>query len=72
MFAFYIASYDKKKDGCHTLNDHGNLTISHGIIVEKIMEFYLLFPWKLCEKNGSNRQMVELLPRFSLRSQQIC
>ena len=35
IFACYIALYDKRKIGCHTLNDHGNLTIDHGIIMDK-------------------------------------
>ena len=46
MFAFYIASYDKRKVGCHTLNDNGHLTINHGIIVEKSWNFISYFLWK--------------------------
>ena len=36
IFEFYTAVYDKRKVGCNTLNDRGNLTIDH----RKIMEFY--------------------------------
>ena len=46
FFAFYIALYDKRKVGCHTLNDHGNLMIDHGIIMEKSWNFILYFLWE--------------------------
>ena len=39
IFAFYIALYDKRKVGCHTLDDQGNLTIVQDII----MEFYFIY-----------------------------
>ena len=43
IFAFYIAWYDKRMEGCYSLNDHGNLTVDHWIYHGKIMEFYFLF-----------------------------
>ena len=43
---YYIALYNKRKVGCHTLNDHGNLMIDHGIIVEKSWNFISYFLWE--------------------------
>ena len=42
MVLWYIALYDKRKVGCHTLNDHENLTIDHRVIVEKVMEYHFV------------------------------
>ena len=46
MFALYIALFDKMTGGCHTLNDHGNLTINNGIIMEKSWNFISQFLWE--------------------------
>ena len=48
IFALYKALYDKRKVGRHTLNDHGNLTIDYGIIMEKSWNFILYFLWEPC------------------------
>ena len=45
-FACYIALYDKRKVGCHTLNDHGNLMVDHGIIKETSGNFISYFLWE--------------------------
>ena len=49
FFTFYKALYDKKKIGCHALNDLENLTIDQGVIMEKCGMFNILyFLWEPC------------------------
>ena len=38
--------YDKRKIGCHTLTQHGNLTIDHGIIMANSWNFISYFLWE--------------------------
>ena len=40
----FIQDYDKRKVGCHTLNDHGNLLVDHEIIMEK--SYFSYFLWE--------------------------
>ena len=45
----YTSLYDKRKVECCTLNDHGNLIIDHGIIMEKSWLLFLMyFLWEPC------------------------
>ena len=53
MFAICVALYDKRKVGCHTLNDHGNSMVGHEIIMEKSWNFILYFLWEPCLQLGN-------------------
>ena len=48
IFGFHIALYDKRKVVCDSLNDHENLTIDHGIIMENSWNFMSYFVWEPC------------------------
>ena len=72
-FAFYIALYDKRKVhvGCHTLIDHRNLTIDHGIVMYKSWKFVSYFLWEpWCDVRPKNmcgsgyRTYPNILPFF--------